>query len=96
MDAKEKEIQALQDQLKNIDVKKDLILPEFRVDFADLVDELESLSKLYSSYYLILDDRQHQINRLRHEREQEINEENAIIKEVEYLIEKGDLEAAER
>lgn len=96
MDAKEKEILAVQDQLNHVDLKKDLILPEFKVDFADLVDELERLSKQYSSYYLILDDKLKQIHTMRVEREKEINEENALLKEVEYLIGKEDFDQAER
>jgi hypothetical protein len=39
----------LQEQVKVVDIPRDLILPEFKVAFADLVDEIEVLHKKVSS-----------------------------------------------
>lgn len=51
MDDKEKEVHAVQEQLKHVDIPKDLIMPEHRVAFADLVDELEELTHKKSAYH---------------------------------------------
>jgi hypothetical protein len=41
--------------LKHVDIPKDLIMEEFKLAFADLVDELEALQKKKSSYHIVLD-----------------------------------------
>lgn len=55
MDDKEKEIGVLQEQLKHLEIPKDLILPEFKLAFADLVDELETLQKKKAEHHILLD-----------------------------------------
>ena len=79
MDDHEKEINDLKEQLNHLDIPKDLILPEFKLAFADISDELESFQKRKSSYHILLDQKQNEITKMKHEREAEINEEMAAI-----------------
>ena len=65
MDAREEEINTLREQLNSLDIPKDLVLPELKLAFADLVDELEALAKRKESNLLLLDHKQEELNKLR-------------------------------
>lgn len=79
-----------------MDIPQDLILPEFKVAFADLVDEIEALHKKVSSIEKVLTEKQSEIDLLRKERELEIKEEEEAINEVKTLLKKSDFDEAER
>lgn len=96
MDGKDKDIISLKEQLSHIDIPKNLIMPELKVDFADLVDELESLRKRKDADLALLNKRSEDIIKLRKERDQEIRDEIEAIKEAKKLIKKEDFDGAER
>jgi hypothetical protein len=96
MDAKEKEMQGVREQLNRIDIPKDLVLPEFKLAFADIVDELDTLIKRKEQLFGLIQKKQDEVNKLRSDREQEIKDEEAAMKEVEALIAKEDFDEAER